>query len=173
MRDPIEGSDVTGPRSMDMPWCGDHARFHGRGCEELAAASRSYKRDELARRVLAACVLVLACGAASAQSAVSCERRLLQELGWRFVVTTSASATIDDGAPCDRGSLAEAHAAGDLRVRVPANANADAVAALERAVLAHPATRCAHAFALGAATRRAVDRLVANRGFRFSTLQPG
>src|SRR5687768_4369875 len=171
MRDPIEGSTASGPRSMDMPWCGDRARFLGRGCEELAAASCSCKRDALAQRVLAACVLVLACGAASAQSAVSCERRLLQELGWRFVVTTSASATIDAGAPCDRGSLAEARAAGDLRVHVPASA--DANAALERAVLAHPATRCAYAFALGAATRRAVDRLVANRGFRFSTLQPG
>ena len=124
-------------------------------------------------RVLVVCTLVLACGVARSQPAESCERRLLQELGWRFLSTTAAEAAIDGGAPCDRGSLAEAHDAGDLRVRVPVNADAAAISALQRAVLAHPATRCAYAFALGAATRRAVDRLVANPGFRFSTLQPG
>ncbi len=36
-----------------------------------------------------------------------------------------------------------------------------------------PATTCAYGFALGDATRRAVDRLVGNRGYRFSALQIG
>ncbi len=125
------------------------------------------------RRAFAAWALVLACGVAQAQPATSCERRLLQELGWRFDASTITTPTIDAGTPCDRGNLAEAQAAGDLRVRVPANADVGAVAGLERDLLEHPATRCAFAFALGAATRRAVDRLVANRDFRFSTLQPG
>lgn len=130
-------------------------------------------RDARAWRVVAACALVLACGMVQAQPASSCERQVLQELGWRFVASTTATATIDAGTPCDRGSLAEAHVAGDLRVHVPVKVDAGAMAALERGLLEHPGTHCAFAFALGAATRRAVDRLVANRGFRFSTLQPG
>lgn len=142
------------------------------GAWPVTAGSRD-GRPRALRRALATCVLVLAGSAAMAQPQPSCERQLLQALGWRFVATGTAIASINPGTPCDRGSLAEAHAAGDLRVRVPARGDAGAIAALERAVLAHPATRCAHGFALGAATRRAVDRLVANRGFRFSTLQPG
>lgn len=139
----------------------------------LAAGKQACNRHA-PRRALTAGLLVLAgTAAAVAQPQPSCERRLLQELGWRFHATVAADASIAAGAPCDRGSLAEAHAAGDLRVRVPVRADAPAIAALERAVLDHAATRCAYGFALGTATRRAVDRLVANRGFRFSTLQPG
>lgn len=153
MRAPIAGPNAPGPGP--------------------SGATRRARGRQALRRWLAASLLAFASATAAAQTPTSCERRLLQALGWRFVATDAAAASIDPGTPCDRGSLAEAHAAGDLRVRVPIRAGAQAIAALERAVLAHPATRCAHGFALGSATRRAVDRLVANRGFRFSTLQPG
>ncbi|UNK50937.1 hypothetical protein MNR01_08035 [Lysobacter sp. S4-A87] len=80
---------------------------------------------------------------------------------------------IRPGTPCDRASLAEATAAGDLVVRVPGSLDAMVRERLADELLHHPATICAHGFALGAATRRAVDRLVANPGFRFSALQTG
>jgi len=60
-----------------------------------------------------------------------------------------------------------------LRVALPGSASAEVVAALHRELLAHPATVCAYAFKLGDATRRAVDRLAANPGYRFSGLQMG
>ncbi len=102
-----------------------------------------------------------------------CRQRLLQDLGWRFVAADVAAIDIRAGTPCDRASLAEAIAAGDLVVQVPRNLDAAARSRLGEQLLAHPATRCAYAIALGAATRRAVDRLVANPGFRFSSVQMG
>lgn len=102
-----------------------------------------------------------------------CRQRLLQELGWRFVAADVAAIDIHPGTPCDRASLAEAMAAGDLVVRVPNDLDGAARSRLGEALLAHPATHCAYAFALGDATRRAVDRLVANPGFRFSSVQMG
>lgn len=116
--------------------------------------------------------LLLIAGAASA-SGPGCERALLQELGWRFVATDAAQPRIEAGTPCERASLADAQARGDLRIGVPKGADAAAVEALHHALLAHPATTCAFAFRLGDATRRAVDRLAANPGYRFSGLQTG
>lgn len=115
---------------------------------------------------------LLVAGAASA-SAPECERALLEELGWRFAPSPVAQPRIQPGAPCERASLAEAQAAGDLRVAVPADAGAEAIAGLHRELLAHPATLCAYGFRLGDATRRAVDRLAANPGYRFSGPQVG
>ena len=78
----------------------------------------------------------------------SCERRLLQELGSHFIATTGPSRHRRRRALRSRQPRRGARRRRPAR-RVPADANADAMAALERAVLAHPATRCAYAFALG------------------------
>jgi hypothetical protein len=124
--------------------------------------------------VLAGLFVALSAGQLVAGSgAEDCRQRLLQELGWRFVAADVDAIDIRPGMPCDRASLAEAVAAGDLVVRTPRDLDAAARSRLDEALLAHPATHCAYAFALGTATRRAVDRLVANPGFRFSSVQMG
>ncbi len=117
--------------------------------------------------------LLVAGSASASASTPGCERVLLQELGWRFVASDAAQPRIEAGTPCERTSIADAQAGGDLRVAVPNGANAAAVDALHRKLLDHPATTCAYAFKLGDATRRAVDRLAANPGYRFSGLQAG
>ncbi|MFC3814770.1 hypothetical protein [Lysobacter sp. GCM10012299] len=111
--------------------------------------------------------------AANTADTRDCKQRLLQEMGWRFVPVASTTVDVHPGTPCDRASLAEATAAGDLLVRVPDSFDAAAKERLADELLHHPATICAHGFALGTATRRAVDRLVANPGFRFSSVQMG
>ena len=135
MHDPIAGSSNPRPPTIELTRCGDCTRVHGRVRGELAAAGRACDghasslqlpgfpqrtgtRRVRAWRVLAVCVLVFACGVAPAQPADSCERRLLEELGWRFVATCGGSRH-RAGAPCDRADLAEAQAAGDLVVRFP------------------------------------------------------
>ncbi len=122
-------------------------------------------------KLLVAVALVTAGAAPAAER--SCERALLEDLGWRFVAADVTQPRIDAGSPCQRASLAQAEAMGDLRVTVPSDASAAVVTALYRELLAHPATVCAYAFKLGDATRRAVDRLAANPGYRFSGLQVG
>ena len=118
--------------------------------------------------------ILLACqGLQAAPAGEACGRAALAVLGWRFIPDDVPAPVIEAGAPCDRASLAEAQAAGDLVVRVPRHFDADRGAMLVAELRAHPATVCAHGFAIGDATRRAVDRLVANRGFRFSLLQLG
>lgn len=108
-----------------------------------------------------------------AQPPRQCQQRLLQELGWRFETRAQPTIGIHPGRPCDRADLAQAHAAGDLVVRVPAGLDAAARERLNRRLLRHPATHCAYGFALGTAARRAIDQLVANRGFRFTAVQIG
>ncbi|MDR0182112.1 hypothetical protein [Lysobacter arvi] len=122
---------------------------------------------------LAACLALLASTTAFAGNAPECKARLLESLGWRFVPTDVARVSIDAGAPCDRADLAQAQAAGDLVVRVPRALDAAARARLDDELLRHPATVCAYGFALGDATRRAVDKLAGNPGYRFSALQLG
>lgn len=103
-----------------------------------------------------------------------CTLEVLSEVGWRF--TPGASARLDGhpSAPCERADLADAHAHGDLAATLPQSAaDPSQFAADLDALLRHPATHCAYAMRLGDATRRAVDRLVANPGFRFSALQTG
>lgn len=103
----------------------------------------------------------------------TCKRALLQDLGWRFEPTADAETAVRAGTPCDRADLAQAQAQGDLLVRWP---NRIGPAERERqldALLRHPATVCAYGYRLGVATRRAVDRLTANRGFRFTAVQLG
>ncbi len=99
-----------------------------------------------------------------------CATRLLQSLGWHIEQGTRFD--IRAGSPCDRANLAQAQAAGDLVITLPGSAPTLSARDAE-ALLQHPATHCAYALALGDATRRAVDRLAANPGYRFSALQTG
>jgi hypothetical protein len=125
---------------------------------------------------IAAAILVAALSSGAAGAAAPgghCALQALAGLGWRFEPADAATPAIEGGTPCERGSLAEAQAAGDLRVLVPRDAGTARLDALAAALRTHPATRCAYGLALGEATRRAVDRLVANDGFRFSWLQIG
>ena len=122
-------------------------------------------------RMAIAMLLVVSTSAAAAPG--DCTQGLLEELGWRFVATEARDARIEPGTPCDRADLAEAQASGDLVVRVPVALDAAARARLDESLLRHPATSCAYGFVLGAATRRAADRLAGNPGFRFSALQFG
>lgn len=132
----------------------------------------------LARRslsVIAIAAMMLAAGvsiAAPPGSAV-CKQRFLGDLGWRFVSTQDGAIEIHSGTPCDRATLGEATAAGDLSVRTPADLSPASRERMLDELLHHSATTCAFGFTLGAATRRAVDRLAANPGFRFSSLQIG
>jgi hypothetical protein len=113
-----------------------------------------------------------AAGAAPDRNA-GCTQRLLQELGWRFVPAQGSTIEVRPGTPCDRASLAEARAAGDLLVAVPTGTDAASIDRVAAGLLRHAATKCAYDFALGAATRRAIDRLIGNPGFRFSSVQMG
>ena len=119
--------------------------------------------------VVMVAALTLLPGLASA----GCERQLLQALGWRFEPAAVAAPQVVGGEVCRRADLADAHAAGDLRVLVPSTlADADETALVQE-LLQHPATRCAYMFELGQATRRAAQALEGNDGYRFSALQLG
>jgi hypothetical protein len=108
-----------------------------------------------------------------------CLLRVLEELGWQLELQAGSRFELQPGTPCDRADLMSAQAAGDLQLRMdPLALEPDAPhAATQRhelqALLAHPATLCAFAIQLGAATRRATTRLAANHGYRFSALQMG
>lgn len=109
----------------------------------------------------------------TAATPVDCTQGLLQRLGWRFEEAAVATPQVHGGAVCTRASLAEAHAAGDLQVRWAAGMPAAARQALLRQLLDDPATVCAYAFELGAATQRAATALQDNPTFRFSGPQLG
>lgn len=106
-------------------------------------------------------------------TAADCTQGLLQRLGWRFDEAALSTPQVHGGAVCTRASLAESQAAGDLHVRWPADMSATARQALLQQLLDDPATVCAYAFQLGAATQRAATALQGNPGFRFSGLQLG
>src|SRR5688572_30734175 len=116
---------------------------------------------------------LLFASAMAAHAASTCQARLLEDLGWRFISADGDAVEVHGGTPCDRADLTAAHAAGDLVVHWPGSLDVATRERTLRELLHHPATRCAYGFALGDATRRAVDRLVDNRGFRFSALQVG
>jgi len=62
-----------------------------------------------------------------------CSQGLLQRLGWRFETAAITTPQVDGGPVCTRASLAEAQAAGDLRVRWPGTlAEADRQALLQQ-----------------------------------------
>lgn len=122
---------------------------------------------------IAALAMSFAGSVAAAAGTQACKQRVLREFGWRFVSSESNAVEIHPGHPCDRRDLAEAKAAGDLIVAMPAGLAASERERVFDNLLQHPATHCAYGFALGAATRRAVDRLVDNRGFAFTAVQIG
>jgi len=117
--------------------------------------------------------LLLASPAGSAAAAADCTQGLLQRLGWRFEVAAVSAPQIQGGPVCTRASLVEAQAAGDLRVRWPQTLDGAQREALLQQLLEDPATVCAYAFELGAATRRAATSLQGNPQFRFSGAQLG
>ena len=109
----------------------------------------------------------------TAATPVDCTQGLLQRLGWRFEEAAVTTPQVHGGAVCTRATLAEAQAAGDLRVQWPAAMPAAARQAQLRQLLDDPATVCAYAFELGAATQRAATALQDNPTFRFSGPQLG
>jgi hypothetical protein len=121
-------------------------------------------------KVLATSLIAYVFVVPSVAATTDCRVALLHELGWRLAIGSDETPRIDAGMPCERASLPDAHAHGDLRAVVsrdgPTSAELDAL-------LEHPATRCAFSFALGDATRKAIDKLAANPGYRFTAVQLG
>ena len=107
------------------------------------------------------------------EASVVCTTQVLQELGWQLEYGDHADPIVHTGQPCDRATLADAWRAGDLRVALPTAGKASESSTFLRELLSDPGSHCAYSFRVGDATRRAVDRLVDNRGFRFSGLQLG
>ncbi len=99
--------------------------------------------------------------------------QLLRALGWQVETTEQPAVSVTPGLPCQRGSLQQARAAGDLQVRVPVLFDAEQREQLAHELLQAPASVCAYAFQLGEATRTAAQRLQDNPGYRFSALQLG
>ncbi|WP_259167725.1 hypothetical protein [Xanthomonas sp. 4461] len=106
-------------------------------------------------------------------AAPDCVEALLRRLGWSIDSAAIGAPVIQRGAPCTRGSLAQAHAAGDLRITLPAGWDAQQRGVALNALLDDSASQCAYGFEVGAATRRAVTRLQDNPHYRFSALQLG
>lgn len=94
-------------------------------------------------------------------------------MGWRIEQASTTAPVIARGLPCTRATLVQAQQAGDLRAALPAQWNAQQRGDALRALLDDPATRCAYAFELGAATQRAVSKLQDNPRYRFSAVQLG
>jgi len=108
-----------------------------------------------------------------AEAEPACLQGLLQRLGWQFDTAAVSAPEIHGGPVCTRADLAQAQAAGDLRVRLPAALPAAERNALLQALLDDPASHCAYGFLLGVATRQATQALQDNPGYRFSGLQLG
>ncbi|MCW1976229.1 hypothetical protein FHY33_000335 [Xanthomonas arboricola] len=98
---------------------------------------------------------------------------LLRRMGWRIEQASITAPVIARGLPCTRATLVQAQQAGDLRAALPAQWNAQQRGDALRALLDDPATQCAYAFELGAATQRAVTKLQDNPRYRFSAVQLG
>lgn len=102
-----------------------------------------------------------------------CNVELLRELGWQVQQTSMALPDVAAGTVCQRESLADAHAHGELRVQLPAGFDEGRREQLAAQVLQQPASRCAFAFKLGTAARHASARLQNNPGYRFTAVQLG
>lgn len=139
------------------------------------------RRCRFAARLLL--VLALASGGALAappepadqadQASADCLAALLRQLGWRIDSTPAAQPRLLPGTPCERASLADAQAHGDLQAALPAQWNSAQRRDALRVLLETPATQCGYFLLLGAATQRAVTQLQGNPGYRFSALQLG
>jgi len=106
-----------------------------------------------------------------------CQLAFLEELGWQIEPAAFDAVRRHAGHPCERASLNEARAAGDLRLRVPLDTDdwlsrPSSAAELDAAVW-DQASVCAFAIRIGDAMRRATDKLIANRQFKFSAIQTG
>ncbi|MCC5092141.1 MULTISPECIES: hypothetical protein [Xanthomonas] len=112
-------------------------------------------------------------GATSTAADADCVEALLRRMGWRIEQASTTAPVIARGLPCTRATLAQAQQAGDLHAVLPAQWNAQQRGDALRALLEDPATRCAYAFELGAATQRAVSKLQDNPRYRFSAVQLG
>ncbi|MEA9479719.1 hypothetical protein VC290_04750 [Xanthomonas campestris] len=112
-------------------------------------------------------------GATSTAADADCVEALLRRMGWRIEQASTTAPVIARGLPCTRATLVQAQQAGDLRAALPAQWNAQQRGDALRALLEDPATRCAYAFELGAATQRAVSKLQDNPRYRFSAVQLG
>lgn len=132
----------------------------------MAAGSRHWRRCALA-------ALLGLIPATSAWSAASCAQGVLTDLGWQIEAADIAAPVVHGGPVCERADLRQAQSAGDLRVQLPREWSADQRQAWLLTLFDDPATVCAYAFQLGAATRRATTALQDNDGFRFSALQLG
>jgi hypothetical protein len=135
-------------------------------------------RHRCAARLLLA--LALAAGGAFAapphqadHASADCLAALLRQLGWRIDSTPAAQPRLLPGTPCERASLADAQAHGDLQAALPAQWGQAQRRDALRTLLETPATQCGYFLLLGAATQRAVTRLQHNPGYRFSALQLG
>ncbi len=148
-------------------------------------AAHTRVRHAARHRVAALFCAVALCGlqllhvAAAAPSqtastaAPDCVEALLRRLGWSISSAAINAPIIQRGAPCTRGSLAQARAAGDLQITLPAGWDAQQRGVALKALLDDSATQCAYGFDVGAATRRAVTQLQDNPHYRFSALQLG
>lgn len=95
----------------------------------------------------------------------ACIRRVLAQLGWVLVDAEDGSVVISHHADCMADSAAALTRRSGASHAVLSSGVSD--------LLHSPASHCAFSMRLGEATRRAVDRLVANDGFRFTSLQTG
>ncbi|WP_235430296.1 hypothetical protein [Xanthomonas sp. MUS 060] len=106
-------------------------------------------------------------------ASAACLTNVLGQLGWHVTSTVAAQSQVSPGMPCERGSLAEAQAHGDLQVALPDTWGQMQRRQALRHLLETSATQCGYLLRLGAATERAVARLQGNPGYRFSALQLG
>jgi hypothetical protein len=113
-------------------------------------------------------------GTPDAPPASGCATRVLAEFGWRIEPRPGRGFNVQAGSPCQRHDFDHAHRAGDLHIELdPDRWSPEQLDQSLQSLFEHPATLCAYAIQLGEATRRAVDRLAANPGYRFSGLQTG
>ena len=118
-------------------------------------------------RFLSVVAALAAPAVAAAAGDAHCRVAVLRELGWR--IEHGERARIAPGSPCERASVAGAHAAGDLVAVLPRDSSARET--MLDTLEAHPATRCAFRLRYAESTRTALAALAANDGFRFSGLQ--
>ncbi len=102
----------------------------------------------------------------------ACHIRFLRHLGWQVDTDPQLRIEVGGGNVCRFEDASEARTSGALRLVLPGNDPAQSRELIADA-LASEASQCAFAMRVGVATRRAVDRLVANEDFRFTAIQTG
>ena len=133
----------------------------------------TYRGDAAWRAAGVLLFCLLAAMQQPARAAGACGMTVLRELGWRIEETPQREPLVAGGIPCQRASLVDAQAQGDLRLQVPQAYSIAQAEALAADVLQQQASICAYAFKLGEAARTASAKLEGNPGYRFSALQLG